>query len=321
MSRKTRTLTGLRAPLVGYEEKVVDLPPSGWNYFDTPCFRIMFYFGASLRCRIVTTKTREFILESSDALVVPCPCQQLIQGLKPGRDRSYTISSIFLDPKLMSHPVKAFEESANNPPIPLESIYFRRFIEQHLSRLQHFPKAAKTEIGSLIRQLNQEADHRPLGFRIRASSLIEAMLVKLVRDGPFHTALRDQSSDSKVVEPLIEHLQTFLADNFRLPISLSEIARSLNKSENYLSVRYKRATGRTIFQDLATLRINHARRLLMETEMTAREVGKLSGYPDPVIFSRAFKRHTGKSPLEFRKWGTEKTEWFPSKVWIDESVD
>lgn len=49
------------------------------------------------------------------------------------------------------------------------------------------------------------------------------------------------------------------------------------------------------------LRIREAARLLLETDLSATEIGGAVGWENPFYFSRIFKRLTGVSPLHYRK--------------------
>jgi AraC-like DNA-binding protein len=44
-----------------------------------------------------------------------------------------------------------------------------------------------------------------------------------------------------------------------------------------------------------------AKRLLLHSEVSVAEVADRLSFEDPAYFSRAFKKHTGRSPLEFRQ--------------------
>lgn len=50
---------------------------------------------------------------------------------------------------------------------------------------------------------------------------------------------------------------------------------------------------------LTDVRLNHARRLMLETELNVNEVGRAVGISDANYFSRLFKRKFGQSPTEF----------------------
>ena len=56
----------------------------------------------------------------------------------------------------------------------------------------------------------------------------------------------------------------------------------------------------TCYQEICRLRRQRAEQQLTETKLSIGRIAASVGYPDPVVFSRAFKRWTGKSPGEFR---------------------
>ena len=52
---------------------------------------------------------------------------------------------------------------------------------------------------------------------------------------------------------------------------------------------------------LTDLRINHARQLMGQTELTMREIADMVGYEDQLYFSRIFKKRTGFTPSAYRR--------------------
>jgi transcriptional regulator GlxA family with amidase domain len=56
---------------------------------------------------------------------------------------------------------------------------------------------------------------------------------------------------------------------------------------------------------LLQIRINHAKKLLVsQKHLRVVAVANESGFRDAAYFSRVFKRKTGVTPLNFRKWQT-----------------
>ena len=53
--------------------------------------------------------------------------------------------------------------------------------------------------------------------------------------------------------------------------------------------------------ELDQLRRDHAQQMLTEGTNSIAHVGDRLGYPDPTVFTRAFKRWTGVTPREFRE--------------------
>jgi AraC-like DNA-binding protein len=84
-------------------------------------------------------------------------------------------------------------------------------------------------------------------------------------------------------------------------ISASIIAKKLKTNSDYLGRIFKRSTGETITQAIHRLRINKAKKLLMEQELNIAEISERCGFNDPVFFRRIFKNSTNLTPGKYRK--------------------
>ncbi|MBR6403400.1 MAG: AraC family transcriptional regulator [Eubacterium sp.] len=84
------------------------------------------------------------------------------------------------------------------------------------------------------------------------------------------------------------------------PIKIETIAYVCGLNRSYLTRLFKEATGYTIQQYLMIYRMKVAMRLLKETEMSIQEIATSVGYGDTFTFSKAFKRHLGMSPSDYR---------------------
>ena len=69
---------------------------------------------------------------------------------------------------------------------------------------------------------------------------------------------------------------------------------------NYLNIIFKKETGKTLYQYISGVRIEHAKYLLETTQESIAEIAGRVGYPNSNSFSRAFKRHEKKTPQEYR---------------------
>lgn len=76
-------------------------------------------------------------------------------------------------------------------------------------------------------------------------------------------------------------------------------------SEVYLNEAVKKSTGLTPTEWINATVMLEARRLLRTTAMSAKEVAHELGFDDQAYFSRVFKKHTGMTPLEFRRINLE----------------
>jgi two-component system response regulator YesN len=92
----------------------------------------------------------------------------------------------------------------------------------------------------------------------------------------------------------------YIDDHYAERIPLEEIASHAFVAPTHLCMIFRQETGRTVHEYLTEVRMDHARLLLKTTEMTNHEVAIRTGYSESSYFSKAFKRHTGLSPTEYR---------------------
>ena len=82
---------------------------------------------------------------------------------------------------------------------------------------------------------------------------------------------------------------------------IKELAKISNMSEGHFIREFKSAIGVSPLTYRLQKRINVAKELLYETNLSVSEVAYSVGYEDPLYFSRQFKLREGVSPLEYRR--------------------
>lgn len=96
-------------------------------------------------------------------------------------------------------------------------------------------------------------------------------------------------------------LKDFLVENYAQDINLNLIANNLNYSPSYLTKIFCQVYDCTPSKYIINLRMSQAQKMLQHNpELSIRQIGEITGYHDQGYFSRIFKKHTGKSPIEFR---------------------
>ena len=104
----------------------------------------------------------------------------------------------------------------------------------------------------------------------------------------------------------LHRARDFIAASAIQNVSLEEIARIACLSPNHLLRNFKQLFGQTPHQYLTAQRLQHAARLLRQTNHTVTEVCFAVGFESLGSFSTLFRRHTGFSPDAFRR--QKKTE-------------
>lgn len=99
----------------------------------------------------------------------------------------------------------------------------------------------------------------------------------------------------------VEAMLKYIADNFTIPINVSDIAQSANLSTGRAGHLFKLVMGLSIKQHLQRARLSHARMLLSETSNKIATIGLDSGFPSLSAFYEAFNKANGMSPAKYRE--------------------
>ncbi len=103
---------------------------------------------------------------------------------------------------------------------------------------------------------------------------------------------------------LIHNVKNHIMQHYREDLSLEGLASLVYLSPSYLSKLFKRETGENLSTYIQIVRIDAAKTLLRTTPLRTYEVADRVGIPDPVYFSRIFKKVVGVKPKDFRKTKT-----------------
>jgi AraC family transcriptional regulator, regulatory protein of adaptative response / methylphosphotriester-DNA alkyltransferase methyltransferase len=83
-------------------------------------------------------------------------------------------------------------------------------------------------------------------------------------------------------------------------LGLDAIARRVASSRRQLQRAYAEVGNTTFREQLTAVRMERAAELLARSSVTVREVAHRVGYRQPAQFAKAFRRHHGVAPSEFR---------------------
>jgi AraC-type DNA-binding domain-containing proteins len=101
---------------------------------------------------------------------------------------------------------------------------------------------------------------------------------------------------------LIEEVKTFLLENFSNPdLSLQYLSERFELSTRMLSRVFKTETGERFVDYLIRIRLDEAKRLLVDTSDSVQSIAEQAGYLQVISFIRAFKKREGLTPGEYRK--------------------
>ena len=122
----------------------------------------------------------------------------------------------------------------------------------------------------------------------------------LLRYGPLRIVRRGSTMRQTAVDPLVRRALEFIRINATDPsICLDAVAHAMGCSRRLATLRFRKALGRTVADEVQRRRLDHVADLLEHSGLTVGEALGQSGYASLSFATRAFKRRYGLSP---RKW-------------------
>jgi AraC family transcriptional regulator of adaptative response / methylphosphotriester-DNA alkyltransferase methyltransferase len=102
---------------------------------------------------------------------------------------------------------------------------------------------------------------------------------------------------------LFEDAVSIVENEFASDLSLDDIARRVASSRRQLQRAYSEIGNTTFREHLTAVRMERAAELLRSRGLTVRDVAHRVGYRQPAQFAKAFRRHHGVAPSDFRSAG------------------
>ena len=151
--------------------------------------------------------------------------------------------------------------------------------------------------GGLVSGIARRVYHE-MGRRDPAAPLaIEGLLLELVASA---SRMREENTHwgrPRWLEEARDRIHVELAAR----PSLTGLAESVGVHPVTLARAFRRAFGCTVGEYVRQLRIERAARQLADTDLSLAEIALAEGFSDQSHFSNLFRRHTGLSPLQFRR--------------------
>lgn len=131
-----------------------------------------------------------------------------------------------------------------------------------------------------------------------AGSLVNFLLLQITEI--FHSQNVHPAGRVKHSDALFRLFRKLLAENYRKEHELQFYADSLHISQTYLSRVIRQISGKTVNNYIAEVLYTDARRLLVFTDLTVKEIAEQLGFSDQSSFGKFFKKKSETSPANFR---------------------
>jgi len=111
--------------------------------------------------------------------------------------------------------------------------------------------------------------------------------------------LKNDESQSDI--DVVRRFNVLVEEHFKTKKSVGEYAELMFKSPKTVTNVFSKYSEDSPLQVIHKRVIMEAKRMLLYTDKTSKEIGFELGYNDPAQFSKLFKNHTGETTTEFKK--------------------
>jgi AraC-like DNA-binding protein len=177
---------------------------------------------------------------------------------------------------------------------------------------QQEPNILLEEFFTLFSRIPMPAENTPFSQEALETAILQLKASLPVEELQYKVSVLqevfDLLSPAKVVhkpvsapEKRILKINTYIEENYRKDIRLSDIARHIGLSKEALCSFYKKHTSRTITSYLNEIRIETSAQMLRETDDLISWIAYSCGFNTIYYFNKTFKQSKGMTPAKYRE--------------------
>ena len=113
--------------------------------------------------------------------------------------------------------------------------------------------------------------------------------------------LPERPEEARTPAELAEAVKRYIDENYRQSISLDTLAERFYFSREYIGRIFRAQYGCAVYEYIQQRRMEQAKALLANPRLSLQAIAEHLGYSNANYFSKAFRRHFGASPSEYRE--------------------
>jgi AraC family transcriptional regulator, alkane utilization regulator len=156
-------------------------------------------------------------------------------------------------------------------------------------------------LASTLAHTIEEADGMRSGSSAMLARLTELLYVEVLRRYMQQLPSGHRGWLAGVKDPEVGRALRLLHANPKHQWTVEDLAREVGVSRSGLAQRFTQLTGEAPMRYLTGWRIQLAKHLILQADLSIAEVADRVGYESEAAFNRAFKRHVGTPPVAWRK--------------------
>jgi len=142
---------------------------------------------------------------------------------------------------------------------------------------------------------------------MRAAEMLDRLMrggkppARPVRVPPAELVVRRSTSVFAVDDPVVARALRFVAEHSHEPIRVADVAAAAHATRRTLERRFRRHLDRSVAGEITRMRVERARRLLVEVDAPIKVLAEESGFSDARRMCAVFRRLEGISPGAYRR--------------------
>lgn len=150
-------------------------------------------------------------------------------------------------------------------------------------------------IDILFINIIKELQIRNQSYMVICSGYLVELLTTICR------CKKSNHGNTLVSESELHEIMIYLNESYNHNHTIEELANKCNLSTYYFIRKFKKISGYSPQKYLLKIRMDNAKKMLIESNLSIANIGFMVGFKNSLYFSKAFKEFVGKSPSQYRK--------------------
>ncbi|MDR2433777.1 MAG: AraC family transcriptional regulator [Treponema sp.] len=160
-----------------------------------------------------------------------------------------------------------------------------------------------TRFYGILTELFTEYKEKKTGYRLAIKAGVYLLVLTYMRNRLAESPdALSKKSIALTEDRRLERVYLLIYRDFhRADLDLDQAAREAALSRFHFARFFKKQTGRSFWAFLSSVRLGHARDLLVKTDLPVTLIAQECGFASMPTFYRVFKTGTGSTPINYRK--------------------
>jgi AraC-like DNA-binding protein len=170
----------------------------------------------------------------------------------------------------------------------------------HNHQLPPMVECGATEMPFVLSLISQLSNEYTTNQVMRDEFVLSCLTSLLIHANRMFLTQQSYQHSTPMIDERVQHFRKWLDDSLAEKPMVSVLADKLGMTPKQLNTLIKKQTGLAPIEHINKRIVIEAKRLLVHTELSVKEIAYALHFDDPAYFGRFFRRHTKETPQQFR---------------------